>query len=44
MDIPATIGAGALSGSIMAAVLYMGIAMMPNQMKMNIFNPHFLYN
>ncbi len=38
MDIPATIGAGALSGSIMAAVLYMGIAMMPNQMKMNIFN------
>ena len=38
MDIPATIGAGALSGAVMAAVLYMGIAMMPSQMKMNLLN------
>ncbi len=38
MDYPAAIGAGVLSGSIMAAVLYMGIAMMPSQMKMNLFN------
>jgi hypothetical protein len=37
MDFPATIGAGLLSGAIMSAVLYMGIAMMPNQMKMNLF-------
>jgi hypothetical protein len=38
MDYPAAIGAGVLSGSIMAAILYMGIAMMPSQMKMNLFN------
>ncbi len=31
------IGAGILSGTIMAMMLYMGIAMMPRQMKMNLF-------
>jgi len=37
MDYPAAIGAGLISGAVMAAVLYMGIAMMPAQMKMNLF-------
>ena len=37
MDFPAAIGAGLISGAVMAAVLYMGIAMMPAQMKMNLF-------
>ena len=37
MDFPATIGAGLLAGAIMGAILYMGIAMMPGQMKMNLF-------
>ena len=37
MDYPAAIGAGLLGGAVMSAVLYMGIAMMPGQMKMNLF-------
>ena len=37
MDFPALIGAGLLAGAIMSAVLYMGIAVMPGQMKMNLF-------
>ena len=37
MDYPATIGAGLLGGVVMGAVLYMGIAIMPGQMKMNLF-------
>ncbi len=36
MDFPAMLGAGILGGSIMVAILYMGIAMMPSQMKMNL--------
>jgi hypothetical protein len=36
MDFPATIGAGLLGGLAMTAILYMGIAMMPGQMKMNL--------
>ena len=31
------VAAGIIAGAIMAAVLYMGIAMMPRQMKMNLF-------
>ena len=37
MDYPAAIGAGLISGAVMAGMLYMGIAMMPAQMKMNLF-------
>ena len=37
MDFPAAIGAGLVGGGVMSAVLYMGIAMMPAQMKMNLF-------
>ena len=33
----AAIIAGLIGGSIMAMLLYMGIAMMPNQMRMNLF-------
>ncbi len=36
MDFPAMLGAGLLGGLAMTAVLYMGIAMMPSQMKMNL--------
>ena len=36
MDFPAMLGAGLLGGLAMTAVLYMGIAMMPAQMKMNL--------
>ena len=36
MDYPATIWAGLLAGSTMTVILYMGIAMMPRQMKMNL--------
>lgn len=36
MDFPATLGAGLLGGLAMTAILYMGRAMMPSQMKMNI--------
>ena len=37
MDYPAAIGAGLGGGAVMSAILYMGIAMMPSQMKMNLF-------
>ena len=37
MDFGATVGAGLLGGAIMSVILYMGIAMMPGQMKMNLF-------
>ena len=30
------IGAGLIGGAVMVAILYMGIAMMPNQMRMNL--------
>lgn len=36
MDFPATIWAGLIAGAAMMGVLYMGIFMMPGQMKMNI--------
>ena len=36
MDYPATIWAGLVAGGAMTAVLYMGIFMMPGQMKMNL--------
>ena len=36
MDYPATIWAGLVGGGIMTAILYMGIAMIPSQMKMNL--------
>ena len=36
-EIGAAIAAGIISGTIMVAILYMGIAMMPKQMKMNLF-------
>jgi len=36
MDFPAMLGAGLLGGLAMIAVLYMGIAMMPSQMRMNL--------
>ena len=36
MDFPALLGAGLLGGLAMTAILYMGMAMMPSQMKMNI--------
>ena len=37
MDFPATIWAGLVGGMAMTALLYMGIFMMPGQMKMNLF-------
>ncbi len=36
MDYPATIWAGLLGGGVMTVILYMGIGMMPSQMKMNL--------
>lgn len=36
MDYPATIWAGLLGGGAMTVILYLGIAMIPNQMKMNL--------
>ena len=36
MDFPATIGSGLLGGTVMVVILYMGMAMMPGQMKMNL--------
>ena len=36
-DAGAAIGAGLISGAVMSVLLYMGIAMMPRQMKMNLF-------
>jgi len=36
MDYPATIWAGLLGGRVMTVILYMGIGMMPSQMKMNL--------
>ena len=33
----AAVGAGLIAGSAMSMLLYMGIAMMPGQMKMNLF-------
>ena len=38
MDFPATLGAGLLGGLTMTAILYMGMAMMPNQLKMSILH------
>ncbi len=37
MDVGAAIAAGLVGGGVMAVLLYMGIAMMPSQMKMNLF-------
>ena len=37
MDVGAAIGAGILAGAVMGALLYMGIAIMPTQMRMNLF-------
>ena len=36
-DVEAAILPGIIGGIIMAAILYMRIAMMPHQMKMNLF-------
>lgn len=36
MDYPATIGAGLIGGGVKTAVLHMGMAEMPKQMKMNL--------
>ncbi len=36
MDFPATIWAGLVGGGVMVVILYMGIGMMPSQMKMNL--------
>ena len=36
-DAGAAIGAGLIGGAAMSVILYMGIAMMPNQMRMNLF-------
>ncbi len=36
-DAGAAIGAGLIGGAVMSVLLYMGIAMMPRQMKMNLF-------
>ena len=33
----AALGAGLIGGAVMSVLLYMGIAMMPKQMKMNLF-------
>ena len=38
MDFPAMLGAGLLGGLVMTAILYMGMAMMPSHMKMNILH------
>ncbi len=38
MDFPATLGAGLLGGLAMTAILYMSMAMMPSQMKMNLLH------
>ncbi len=37
MDYPATVGAGLLGGAVMGVILYMGIAIMSGQMRMNLF-------
>lgn len=37
MDFAAAIGAGLLAGAVMSALLYMGIAMKPRHMRMNLF-------
>ena len=37
MDVAAAIGAGLVAGAVMGALLYMGIAVMPSQMRMNLF-------
>ena len=36
-DTGAAVGAGLIGGGVMSVLLYMGIAMMPRQMKMNLF-------
>ena len=36
-DAGAAMGAGLIAGAVMSVLLYMGIAMMPRQMKMNLF-------
>lgn len=36
-EVGAAVGAGLIAGAVMSMVLYMGIAMMPSQMKMNLF-------
>jgi len=36
-DAGAAIGAGLISGAVMSLLLYLGIAMMPRQMKMDLF-------
>ena len=36
-DVGAAVGAGLIVGAVMSVLLYMGIAMMPRQMKMNLF-------
>ena len=36
-DAGAATGAGLIAGTVMAALLYMGIGMIPTQMKMNLF-------
>lgn len=36
-DVGAAVGAGLIAGAVMSVLLYMGIAMMPRQMKMNLF-------
>jgi hypothetical protein len=36
-DLGATIIAGLVAGGVMSTILYMGIAIMPEQMKMNLF-------
>jgi hypothetical protein len=36
-DAGAAIGAGLISGAVMSLLLYMGIAVMPRQMKMDLF-------
>ena len=35
LDAGAAIAAGLIGGGVMSVLLYMGIGMMPNQMKMN---------
>jgi len=36
-DVGTAVGAGLIAGAVMSVLLYMGIAMMPRQMKMNLF-------
>ena len=36
-DVGAAVGAGLIAGAVMSVLLYMGIAMMPRQMKINLF-------